>query len=475
MLSLRYFLVLCLNLTLAACSFATPIPASPIPASQTALPQVTLTPTPEPSGIGVPVFDFHGSKSELAVISSVTGKRLESFTPLPIENSYSYTFAPDGHTLALIANTNLYLVDLPVWKIREYDLDLGGWMSFVIYSADGSLLAIASGEPKSELWIINPKNGEVIANGKADISIRKAQFTTDGTGLMVYGPQIASTGVAANAGVSVDSPKAVLYSVSDLSLVWSTELDGIRDGTFPKKGELANTPDIYLPGAASHYEPGKAFSSKSDILYLVHADEDKVTVVDFNHRKVNRMDVHTKTSWFDQLMALTASVAYAKGMDGTIKQAFLSSDGKYLFVGGNTETVTQQANSIDWSITDTPLGLQVIAVENGELVAHIDMEATLTGLSLDGRQIFLTAWKDQDNYTFPRTDVYDTSFHRLIKQIDHVYLTSTRRIDGEPMLVSTEYTGSNGEDLCNLATVDPASWTVVNRWESYCVIWLTIP
>ncbi len=350
MLTLQRLLMigLSLSLTLTACSPAkTAIPsasATPTSSPRPALPQATFTPTSEVVDVGVPAFKFLNDRSELVVISSVSGQQIDAFTPIPIRDFYNYTFAPDGHSLALVANANLYLIDLPSWKTREYDLGLHGWMSSMVYRSDGSLLAIVSGEPESNIWIIDPNRGEIRANQKADFSIRKIQFTANGQELMAYGPHIASTGVAANAGVSVGSPKAALYSLSDLAPLWSTELNGVRDGTFPKKSDAPITEDIYLPGTAWHYEPGVAFSPNKDILYLVHGDEDRLTTVDFANQKVHTVDVHVKISWLDQLMKWTAGIAYAKGMDGTIKQAFISPDGKSLFVGGNTEAVTLEAN-----------------------------------------------------------------------------------------------------------------------------------
>jgi WD40 repeat protein len=469
---------LALSLMLTACLPTTPATISVSPSSTishvSSTPQATFTITPEPAEAGVPAFQFLPDKSELMVISPVTGQDLDSFTPIPIRDFYSYAFAPDGHTLALVANNKLYLIDLPAWENRQYDPGLHGWMSSIVYSPDGSQLAIASGEPESRIWIIDPQSGDVAATEKADFSIHRLQFTTDGKTLMAYGPHIASVGVAANAGVSIGPPIAAIYSTSDLALLWSIELDGIRDGTFPKKPDEPITDNIYLPGSAWHYEPGTAFSPKGDLLYLVHADDDKLTTVDFASRKVHTVEIQSKTSWLDRLMALTAGVAYAKGMDGTVKQALISPDGKFLFVGGTTEKVNMPTDTTDLEITDTPIGLQVIAVKDGTLVDTIDDETTPTGLSSDGRYLFLTNWNNHDENTGPRTDIYDITSMSIFKQLDNVSLTPTRRIDGKPILVSTEFSGTNGENVCNLATVDTATLSIISRWKRDCVIWLNL-
>jgi len=479
MQNLRRILIvgLCLGVILTACSSATPASTSVLP-TPTSLPQPTLppatpVPTSEPVGVGAPVIEYLNEQSKLLVISSVTGKPFDTFAPIPLGYNYNYAFAPDGRTLALVSDAQLYLIDLPSWKYRTSDVGLHGWISSVVYSPDGTLLALASDGSDGALRVVDAKSGEVEASAQAGFSIRNIKFTTDGKAIMVYGPHLASTGVAANAGVSVGAPKAALFDLSDLSVLWSVELTGIRDGTFPKKADTANTQDIYQPGAAWHYEPGIAFAPNRDVLYLVHGDEDKLTTVDFAHQKVSTVDIHVKTSWLDQLMALTAGVAHAKGMDGTTKRAIISPDGKFLFVSGNTEIVTQQANSNNWDVTDTSIGLQMIAVDDGTLVEKIETEASPAWLSSDGKQIFLSGWKRNTSYGTPWTDVYDISSRSIVKHFDGLYLFPTRRIDGKVILVSSN---AIDENLSYMASVEPDTWAIMGEWkEPANVSWLIGP
>ena len=251
---------------------------------------------------------------------------------------------------------------------------------------------------------------------------------------MVYGPHIAATGVAANAGISIGAPKAALFAASDLSLHWSLELNGVRAGTFAKKAGTEDTEAIYQPGAAWHFDPGIAFAPDRDVLYVVHGDEDKLTTVDFTTRKVRTVGIHAKLSWLEQLLSLTAGVAHAKGMDGTSKQALTSPDGKNLYVVGSTEAVTKLAKGTNWDFTFTPLGLQVIATADGTLVDKIDTEANSVSLSPDGTHVLLSGWKDSGSYGTPWTDVYDTSSGSIVKHLDGLNLIPTRRIDGQAIL-----------------------------------------
>jgi len=404
------------------------------------------------------VIEYLNEQNELLIVSSVTGKPFGKFPPITLGTYYNYAFSLDGKTLAVVSSAQLYLIDLPSWEYRTYDVDLHGPISSVVYSPDRTLLALASGLPGGELRVVDTRSGEVRASTQVGFSIRNVKFTTDGKAVMVYGPQLASTGIASNAGVSIGVPKAALYAISDLSLLWSAELNGIRDGTFPKKASTANTQDIYQPGAAWHYEPGIAFAPNTDILYVVHGDKDKLTTVDFTNEKVSTVNVQVKTSWFDQLLALTAGVAHAKGMDGTVKQAVISPDGKFLFVAGNTEVVTQQANGNNWDVTDTSIGLQVIDPKDGTLVNKMSTDVSSVRLSPDSRQLFLTGW----NKGIPWTDVYDISSKSIIKHFDGIYLIPSRRLDGKAILISINTISSN---VSYTTLIDPDTWATVSEWK----------
>lgn len=169
MQTLRPFLILglAISIILAACSPATPISTTE-PISPTSLPQSTTpitTPvltTAEPVNAGIPVIETSSDGlNRLLVISPVTGKVLDTFPPIPLGHNYGYSFAPDGHTMALVSDGQLYFIDLPSWKYRTFDTGIHGWLSAVVYSPDGMLLALASGDPDAALSIVDTKSGEI--------------------------------------------------------------------------------------------------------------------------------------------------------------------------------------------------------------------------------------------------------------------------------------------------------------------------
>src|SRR5258708_16154058 len=144
---------LCFSAILTACAPARSAPTAastlvaPTPSSSPnpTVPSATPVPTSEPVSVGVPVIESSADgQSRLIVISSVTGKPFDAFSPIKLGSSYNYAFAPDGHTLALVSDTQLYLIDLPSWTYRTSAVGLISWSSSPIYSPDGTLLAVVS-------------------------------------------------------------------------------------------------------------------------------------------------------------------------------------------------------------------------------------------------------------------------------------------------------------------------------------------
>ena len=477
--TLRYILILglCFSAILSACSPATlastSVPIIPTSQPKPTSPPATLAPTPEPAGIGVPSIVYKSGQNVLMVVSSVTGTVLDGYAPIQLGQVPSYAFSPDQHTLAIVgyvsdsypANAQLFLVDLPSWKYRVFKLDVNDWVASMIFNADGSLLAIGAGGSNGALHIVDTKSGEVKAATEAGLAIRNMKFTSDGKAIMVYGPRFAQ-----NVAVSVGAPKAVLYAASDLSILWSADLNRVRDGIFPKK-EGTSTQDLFQPGVAWNFTPGVTFASNQDVLYVVHGDEDKLTTVDFTGKKVKTVNIYRKTGWLDQLMALTAGVAYAKGMDGTEKQAAISSDGKSLYVVGVQNAVTQNQNG-NWDFTQTPLGLQVIAVEDGNLIDQFETDATSIDMSPDGQYLFLRGWKNDSDGT-AWTEIFDTSSNSIVKHVDGVSLIQTHRIDGQAILMSSR---PIGENAFIMAVIEPDIWAIVTEWKGPDYIgWLIDP
>src|SRR5512144_918259 len=155
-----WMLASALVMLLDACSpqrSAPPTPFPSLPPAQAPASTATAAPTPEPLGLGVPAIQYGYTDSKLVLASSLTGQPLEGFTPIPLGDTYSYTFAPDGHTLAVVYAATLYLISLPSGLVHTVDIGLHGFMNALTFSADGSLLALADNAPDATLLVVDTR------------------------------------------------------------------------------------------------------------------------------------------------------------------------------------------------------------------------------------------------------------------------------------------------------------------------------
>jgi len=435
----------------------TPRPTEARPPAATSTPGLSGAPFSE--GLLLAVVRNPVSGAEIYPVDPLTGSRLADYAPIQAKG-YFYAFSPDMATLALISfayneipsNGQLHLVSLKDWQDRVFELNINGWVNAMRFSPDGGLLAVAYGDPGSKLILFDTTGGFVLGQTETDVLVRFMKFASDREGLMLYGPaQQRYT------GLSTGAPKALLLDVPDLKLVWTAELGGLRDGLYPK---TEKTEDLHAPGQAWYFTPGVVFASDRDTLYIVHADVDRLTSVDFELRSVQTVEVRPKLGWFEKLLAIGAGVAHAKVMDGTEKQMAISPDGRRLYVVGINSSASQLQDG-QWESTRTPLGLQFIDTEDGGQIAHYETQASSLAISADGRTLYLRGWDEGSAYYSPWTEVMDaTSGSKMAEKLD-LFLIPTQNLGGRPILVAQR---CDSETRCNLAVVLPDSLVVVKQF-----------
>jgi hypothetical protein len=404
-------------------------------------------------------------------LDPVSGEALPGYTPISLGQSSYHAFSPDQRTLAVVTyptpstlNGDLVLIDLPAWKTQHFELGLVGWVSTMIFSPDGKQLAIAHGDPVHWLTIFDLEQETIIAQSETDSYVSRLKFTESGKELMLYSPTID----IAN-GLSAGSPQVSLHDVADLSSRWSAELEDVHDGIFPKD-ENVTPSNIHEPGQAFYISPGLAFAPNRDALYIVHADSNQLTTVDFSAQKIETVEIQAHLTWFERLLSLTAGVAHAKITDGLTRQAAVSPDGKFLYVVGvnNASFQDKQGN---WQMEQTPLGLEIIQTNDGSRVKHFESDATEMSLSPDGRFLYLKSWGEKA----PWTEIYDIANQQIVNHKEWIFAMPALRVNGEYLLVS-EF--STDEYTHHMSVLEPEELSVLAEWtvsgENY-VYWLTIP
>jgi 6-phosphogluconolactonase (cycloisomerase 2 family) len=311
--------------------------------------------------------------------------------------------------------------------------------------------------------MVDVEKGVITPQVPMDSFVTRLKFTESGEALMVYTPSIDTVN-----GLSAAPPRILLLDTSDLSPHWSVELEDVHDGIFPKD-ENVTLATLYEPGQALHISPGLTFAPNQDILYVVHADSEQLTTVNFTTQKINTVEIQTKLTWFERLLSLTAGVASAKIVDGTNKQAAISSDGQFLYVVG-MDRVSFQDKQGNLQLEQTPLGLEIIQTSDGSRVQRFDTDATDLSISPDGRFLYLRNWSEST----PWTEVFDTSSQQVVAHKAEVFAMPAFLMNGEFLLVSNY---STSEKSHHMSVLEPdrlnllAEWTVNDDVYFY---WLTL-
>lgn len=402
-------------------------------------------------------------------LDPATGKAIPGYEPISLGQSYSSAFSPDRLTLAAVTFLNdqatlgnLLLIDLKGWKTRLLELEANGWVTAMVFSPDGKRLAIADGLSTYRLTIYDLEQGVVTVQKEEEFLVTRMKFTAGGESLMLYGMAIQHrfTENEMNGG----PPQVRLLDALDLTPRWSAELESVHDGIYPTDEKI--TPDLSQPGTAMYLSPAAVFAPGQNTLYVVHADSDQLTIVDFEAQNVETLEVQAGLNWFERLLSLTAGVAHAKIADGTSKQAAVSPDGQFLYVVGmRSETVEGKYGN--WQMNQIPLGLEIIRTRDGSRLERFETDAADLSLSMDGRYLYLRNWTDNA----PWTEIFDLSTRQVITRKPWIYGTPVLCMDGEPLLVSTY---STSEFSHHMSIFLPDGSQLLSEWSgSGYVSWLT--
>jgi hypothetical protein len=401
-------------------------------------------------------------------LDPASGEALPGYQPIPLGYLSLHAFSLDRSKLAVVSfanesafNGSLVLIDLPTWKRQRFDLELIGWVNAIVFSPDGTRVAIAHGQSNYKLTLVDLTQGVILAEEQTDSFVSHLKFAKSGDALMLY----SSTVSTAN-GLSAGPPNISLLDAADLSPRWSVKLEGVRDGIF-LKDENATEANIHEPGQAFYISPGLAFAPERDALYIVHADAEKLTTVDFEAQKINTVDIQARLTWFERLLALSAGVAHAKIGDGIIRQAVVSPNGEFLYVVGvNNMTVKDKWGN--WQMEQTPLRLEILQTRDGSRLSRFESKGTELSLSPDGRFLYVRNW----GKTTPSTEIFDTVTQQVVLRKDKISAMPALLLNGEFLLTSTYSTSDTSH---HMAILQPDGSSVLAEWTDHEFVWWLTP
>ena len=311
----------------------------------------------------------------LKAIDPLTGEAIEGREPVELGHHGTWALSPDGRTMALAWSPTgndsgpdrLFLLDLNRWE--KTDLGFEALISKLFWSPDGDRLHLTTwhrcSQPEcidssSELVTVDSATGNVLSESSLPFSSYATRLSPDGYTLYLFGAE--STNLQSKG--EGQAPRLVAFDVQRGRVRAELELPEVLWWTRVETGEHGEYSAQYLPGTAVSPD-GRSY-------YVVHPDEDRITVVDLESMQVERSEeIGHNASLFGRLLSLLASTAHAKGGATTSKGAAVSPDGRLLYITGSTERPvreTADAEERTWESID--YGLKVIDTASLEVVAE---------------------------------------------------------------------------------------------------------
>ncbi|MBE7554988.1 MAG: hypothetical protein HS126_28385 [Anaerolineales bacterium] len=443
-------------------------------------PTPAVTPAP---GVLLTLWNDRQQRHEIHLVDPATGRDLPGRTLRTISDNPLYTLpaaiSSDGQRLAVVGShgqscepfaggsscrpsaDELMLVNLPAQRRVKAALPGQGWVGLFAFNSQNSTLALSYELKKnSTLMLFDANTGQLIGQRVLEFRPALVSFALDGTSLALYGAPLGPDPGIAKPG----SPRLLLVEAATLAVQWEQPLERILSGSWCE--ETCAAP--YEERLFAYWSPAVVLSHDGRQLYLVHADEEKLTAIDLAARVVRSVEMQAARSWFDELLALTAGVAQAKGAGmGGFKTAVLAADGTRLFVLSQAMEATPTPEG-HWQSSTTLLGLQVIEVESGRKVASLDTRASGIRLTPDGAYLLLDGWGELE----PWTEVLDAATLEEVAHLTGWEVVLSRQTDNQPVLLARR----PGQTTTELAVLDPRSFNVARSWQvEGQAFWIGLP
>ena len=288
--------------------------------------------------------------------------------------------SPDGRTAAITVQVNqdppqLELLDLKYWRPAG---TLGFSGSEMHWSRDGERLYLRTDENCTSASESTAQQCESTIV-TIDVANRKVLFRT----ALPPGHLNGSLGFAGPSSFAPAPDGRTVYlfgnSVANPSTARLLTLD-LETGTVREELELpevlwaARTESSQLGEGLLVYYPAFVVRPDGRRAYIVHADTDRITVVNLEAMRILRSsELRPRTSLLERFLSFLAKDAHADGRwPYHEKWATISADGRYLYVGGG-HAVPEEGES--WVVGVYPsesAGLRVIDTESLEIIAEIE-------------------------------------------------------------------------------------------------------
>ena len=329
-----------------------------------------------PDGVPTTYLRVH---AELRPIDPASGQNLPGYTLMPSVRGPA-AISPDGRTAAFTVQPvskdppHLELFDLKNWRPAG-TLDLSGYFREMHWSRDGERLHL-----RTEVCAPSTEEADQVCESTIvtiDVASRKVLSRTPLPPEHLYpsaafddasfaqAPDGRTVYLLGNSVVNPSTARLLAFDLETGVVGEEVELPDVLWGARPEPGEGERFID---------YFPAFVVSPDGRRAYIVHADTDRITVVDLEAMRILRSSGLTpRTSLFERFLSFLAKDAHADGRSPFYeKMATISPDGRYLYVGGGHALPARPDSWVVGPYADRSAGLRMIDTESLEIVAEIE-------------------------------------------------------------------------------------------------------
>jgi hypothetical protein len=398
-------------------------------------------------------------------VSPATLTNLPGYAPINFGHHYTYAVTPDRKMLAVItwpsglgADGELHLIDLDTWTDTPTDLSIDDQVSELTFDPDGKRL----------YWTI-PTTHDPEHGMPRGYQLDRYELDSRQLAAMIRFPpsfmpwsQHWSSGNIAIFGIPTDpdnlaedGPHLLIIDPTENRIVADVRLDGVKAGQFRDQATSATSSAQEGSWEYVSYSPGLAWDLDHSVLYVVHADDNKVTLVDLvNGTLIKQTQSRPPHSLLDWISNSLATAAEAKGGPWLEARVRLSRDGKrlYVFSQKNEMGLLEASN------------MRVIATDTMREIGHLDELLTDFTLTPDDKSLLVVKGEIDKSYGFDvlaTRDVYVLDAATLRERI-HI------RIDGADELW---FEGFSPDGHYAYLRGSSAQWVEGSGWRDWRTTW----